>query len=175
MRIIVLGNSGAGKSTRARRLVAEHDLAHLDLDTVVWEPHQVAVARPTEAVHADLAAFVDAHPRWVIEGSYGDLAEWLAPHATRLEWLDVDVDTCIEHHRNRPWEPHKYDDPGQQDAQRAFLETWVRRYETRDDSFGRAWHQRVFDRFDGDKWRGGTDALEPSQSRLGVIRSRGQV
>ncbi|MEC5162879.1 MULTISPECIES: hypothetical protein [unclassified Janthinobacterium] len=42
MRVLVLGNSGSGKSHFARALAASHALAHLDLDTIVWQP---AVAR----------------------------------------------------------------------------------------------------------------------------------
>lgn len=153
MRILVLGNSGAGKTTFAGRLAAEHDLVHLDLDTVAWEPDSAAVPRAPAAVRADLDAFVARHTRWVADGCYGDLAEWLAPHATRLDWLDVGLDVCLAHHRARPWEPHKYADPAEQERRRAFLENWVRQYDQREDFFGRAWHQSVFDAFQGEKVR----------------------
>lgn len=50
----------------ARRLAAEHGLAHLDLDAIVWEPGRIAVQRSTEAIAASLAAFLAEHDRWVI-------------------------------------------------------------------------------------------------------------
>src|SRR6185503_14519636 len=50
MRILVFGNSGSGKTTLARALAAAHGLAHLDLDSVVWEPGQIAVQRPADAI-----------------------------------------------------------------------------------------------------------------------------
>jgi RimJ/RimL family protein N-acetyltransferase/broad-specificity NMP kinase len=174
MRVLVLGNSGAGKSTLARALAAAHDLVHLDLDTLVWAPHQIAVARPTDQVLADLDAFVAQHPRWVIEGSYGDLCAHLAPHATALRWLDVGVETCVQHHKERPWEPHKYDDPADQERNRLMLETWVRSYDTRDDRYGRAWHARVYADFSGPKsrlqsWQERSPTLHTARLDLRVI------
>ena len=43
MRLLVFGNSGSGKSTYARTLADRESLPHLDLDSIVWEPNQVAV------------------------------------------------------------------------------------------------------------------------------------
>lgn len=73
MRVVVFGNSGAGKSTLAQALAARHGLAHLDLDSIVWEPGQVAVQRPDDTVHGALREFLDTQPRWVVEGCYGEL------------------------------------------------------------------------------------------------------
>jgi ribonucleotide reductase alpha subunit len=58
MRVCVLGNSGSGKSTYAKRLGG----TVLELDSIYWEPHQIAVARPAENVRADLEAFIAATP-----------------------------------------------------------------------------------------------------------------
>ncbi len=38
MRILIVGNTGSGKSTMAKQLIADHGLVHLDLDTVFFEP-----------------------------------------------------------------------------------------------------------------------------------------
>ncbi|WP_415071942.1 AAA family ATPase [Hyphomicrobium sp.] len=37
-RLLIFGNSGSGKSTLARQLAQERGLAHLDLDTLAWQP-----------------------------------------------------------------------------------------------------------------------------------------
>jgi adenylate kinase family enzyme len=37
-KLVIFGNSGAGKSTLALQLAHEEKLAHLDLDTLAWEP-----------------------------------------------------------------------------------------------------------------------------------------
>ena len=49
MKVLVYGNSGAGKSTYARALAAQHGLAHLDLDSIVWEPEKIGVPREPQA------------------------------------------------------------------------------------------------------------------------------
>ena len=48
MRVLIMGNSGSGKSWRARELAQQRQLPHLDLDTIVWVPGLIAVARPVE-------------------------------------------------------------------------------------------------------------------------------
>ena len=67
MKVLVYGNSGSGKSTYARALVAQHGLAHLDLDSIVWEPGKIAVPREPQAVLASLVAFISTHQKWVID------------------------------------------------------------------------------------------------------------
>ena len=71
MRILIFGNSGSGKTTLARTLAAKHRLAHLDLDSIVWEPGQIAVQRSAEAIAASLRQFLAEHEAWIIEGCYG--------------------------------------------------------------------------------------------------------
>ena len=50
MKVLVFGNSGSGKSTYAQALATRQGLAHLDLDSIVWEPGKVAVQRSRESV-----------------------------------------------------------------------------------------------------------------------------
>ena len=64
MKVLVFGNSGSGKSTYAHALAAREDLAHLDLDSIVWEPGKIAMQRSTESVTADLRSFIDSQGAW---------------------------------------------------------------------------------------------------------------
>ena len=73
MRVAVLGNSGSGKSTLARWIAGYTYAPLLDLDTVVWEPGKIAVARSPEAARSDLHAFCSAKNHWIIEGCYASL------------------------------------------------------------------------------------------------------
>jgi adenylate kinase family enzyme len=151
-RIVVTGNSGAGKSTLAARLAREHGLAHLDLDTVAWEPGVTPPSRAALATsRAALDAFAAANPAWVIEGCYADLIELAARRSTLLVFLDPGVEACQAHCRARPWEPHKYPTEEAQDANLPMLLAWVADYETRTDEFSRRRHQEVFDAFSGAK------------------------
>lgn len=164
MKIVVFGNSGSGKSTHAKALSARHGLAHLDLDTIVWEPGQIAVPRPAEAVAASLQAFMDSEPRWVIEGCYGELVAMAAKHSSSLVFLNPGRELCLANNQRRPWEPHKYESMAAQQSMLEALQAWVSSYYTRDDPWSYAAHRRLFDAHEGAKTEHvsalGPDALD---------------
>ncbi|MFD0739775.1 AAA family ATPase [Lysobacter koreensis] len=151
MRVLVFGNSGSGKSTLAKQLAEEHGLAHLDLDTIVWEPGKIAVQRPADAIATSLAAFLSEHQRWAIEGCYGELVQATSHHCTELVFLNPGLETCLEHNRTRPWEPHKYASKEAQDGMLENLQAWVAGYYERQDQWSYHAHRRIFDSFRGRK------------------------
>jgi adenylate kinase family enzyme len=151
LRTLIFGNSGSGKSTYARRLATEHGLELLELDGIVWEPRQIAVPRPLGRVHADLEAFVTRHERWVMEGCDGDLIELALPACSELVLMNPGLEVCLENNHRRPWEPHKYDAPADQERMLPALLAWVESYYTRTDPRSYAFHRRVFDAYMGPK------------------------
>jgi adenylate kinase family enzyme len=163
MRIAIVGNSGSGKSTLARALATTHGLAMLDLDTIAWEPNQVAVPRADVDQLADLRAFCAREPRWVIEGCYAGLIQAAFSFSPRLIFMDPGVDACLDNCHARPWEPHKYASKAEQDAKLEFLLAWVREYDTREGDLGRGAHVALFENYGGEKYhlrtRAEADAL----------------
>lgn len=151
MKVLVFGNSGSGKSTFANRLAHEHALACLDLDSIVWEPGKIAVQRASGAVSASLESFLAAHDQWVIEGCYGELVEAASSRCNELLFLNPGLETCLEHNRRRPWEPHKYASKYQQDAMLENLQDWVAGYYERKDQWSYHAHRKIFDTFIGCK------------------------
>jgi adenylate kinase family enzyme len=151
MRLVVFGNSGSGKSTYARALAARHGLVHLDLDSIVWEPGQVAVQRAAAAVRAELLAFLASHPHWVVEGCYGELVAIAAAHCDELVFLNPGLEACLANNRRRDWEPHKYASRERQDEMLDVLQAWVASYYTRDDAWSYRAHRQLFDAHAGAK------------------------
>lgn len=151
MKVLVFGNSGSGKSTLAKQLAEEHGLAHLDLDSIVWEPGKIAVQLPAHTVAASLAAFLSEHSRWAIEGCYGELVQAASHHCTELVFLNPGLETCLEHNRKRPWEPHKYASKETQDGMLENLQSWVAGYYERQDQWSYHAHRQIFDSFAGRK------------------------
>ena len=151
MRVLVFGNSGSGKSTYARALALRERISHLDLDTIVWEPGQIAVLRNAEAIRASLDVFVEANPSWVIEGCYGELVEAAASSATELVFLNPGLDACLANNARRPWEPHKYASLEEQNSMLASLQAWVADYYQRHGQWSYAAHRRIFDAHQGRK------------------------
>lgn len=148
MRIVIIGNSGSGKSTMARALAAE-GAAVLPLDDIAWDPG--IVRKPLADSVAALEDFVRRHDAWVIEGCYGDLVRAALRHCEELVFLNPGIETCVENCRRRPFEPSKFDSPEAQDERLDALIAWVRTYDTRDDEFGLACHREIFEGFDGRK------------------------
>jgi adenylate kinase family enzyme len=151
MRVVIFGNSGSGKSTMARALSDQHGLPMLELDTVVWEPGQIAVLRPRELILADVDQFLNSNKQWVVEGCYGELVEVALPRCTEAFFLNPGLEACVANNRRRPWEPHKYDSAEAQNAMLSSLLEWVAGYYTRDDQWSLAYHRRVFDSYQGTK------------------------
>jgi adenylate kinase family enzyme len=151
MKVLVFGNSGSGKSTYARALAAREGLAHLELDSIVWEPGKIAVQRSTESVIADLRSFLDSRPAWVIEGCYGDLVKAASAHCTLMVFLNPGVEACLANNAARPWESHKYASQEEQDAMLSKLQEWVIEHYQREDAWSYQAHREIFDSFTGPK------------------------
>ena len=151
MKVLTYGNSGSGKSTYARALAAQHNLAHLDLDSIVWEPEKIAIPREPQVVLISLMEFISTHPAWVIEGCYGELVEAASTHCTQLVFLNPGLEACQENNRRRPWEPHKYASMEQQNSMLANLQSWVAGYYSREDSWSYKVHRDLFEAHTGPK------------------------
>ena len=150
-RYVLLGNSGSGKSTLAARLARGGDLAHLDLDSLAWEPVKPPRRRPVAESTREITSFIAANSRWVVEGCYADLLQVALPGCTRLLFLNPGIAACIANARLRPWEPHKYPSKEVQDANLEMLIGWIGEYEMRRDTFSLTAHRALFDSFAGEK------------------------
>jgi adenylate kinase family enzyme len=151
IRLLIVGNSGSGKSTLADRLAERHQLSHLDLDSLAWDPPGSATRRLFAESLGDLTAFIADHASWVIEGCYARLIETALSNCTRLIFLNPGVEACIANARLRPWERHKYLSRELQDANLEMLIGWISGYPARDDELSLGAHRALFDGFAGDK------------------------
>jgi len=154
MRIAILGNSGSGKSTLARQLAEGRatggpETPVLDLDTVAWEPGEIARPRSPSEAAADVRRFCESGDRWIVEGCYATLVEVALEYAPHLLFLDPGLERCLANCRSRPWEPHKYATKAEQDEKLEFLLTWVADYYRRGGEMSHQGHLALFQSYAG--------------------------
>ena len=94
MKIAVLGFSGCGKSTLARILGEKYHLPVLHLDSVQFAANWVE--RELEDKLRDVAAFMDSHDSWVMDGNYSNLLqERRLEEADRIIMLELNRFVCL--------------------------------------------------------------------------------
>jgi len=86
-RIWIVGCSGAGKTTLARRLAADLSILHLELDGVFHQADWTPL--PRDEFRARVAETLDGHRGWVACGNYNQaLGDVVVSRANTVLWLD---------------------------------------------------------------------------------------
>ena len=91
-RIIVLGCSGSGKSTFARKLAEVTGLPLIHLDNIWWRADRTHISR--EEFDRRLDAVLSAD-RWIIDGDYSRTYEVRILACDTVIFLDCDEQTCL--------------------------------------------------------------------------------
>jgi hypothetical protein len=85
-RVVVVGTTGAGKTTFARRLALMLGAEHVELDALYWGPGWT----PRDAFVPDVTAAA-RQPRWVIDGNYAAVRDVVWSRCTAIVWLDYSL------------------------------------------------------------------------------------
>ena len=90
-RILVIGNSGAGKSVFSTKLEKIIDLPVIRLDTFMWRS---ATERTDEVTFIQNVENILAQPRWIMDGNYYKYLPIRLHRADTVIWLDFSVWVC---------------------------------------------------------------------------------
>lgn len=90
-RVVIVGTSGAGKTTFGRRLAAKLGAAFVELDALHWLEDWT----PNPGFAAHVATALEAE-RWVVDGNYSRRVQpYVLSRADTLIWLDYSVGTKL--------------------------------------------------------------------------------
>lgn len=87
-RLCVIGVSGAGKTTLARRAAAILRVSHLELDALHWEP---GWQEASTQLFRERVASATAAEGWTADGNYSKARDILWARADTLLWLDYSL------------------------------------------------------------------------------------
>ncbi|MBN1684107.1 MAG: AAA family ATPase, partial [Gammaproteobacteria bacterium] len=91
-RIVVIGSSGAGKTSLAKILAKKFGMLHIELDALNWLPNWRA--RSPEALRQLVSKNIQ-QPQWVLCGNYSYLREMIWAKADTIIWLDYPFGLCF--------------------------------------------------------------------------------
>lgn len=146
MRILIIGNSGSGKTFKGKELSKKHDIPIYELDNIVWKPNGYNEKRDQAEIEKEIEKIKSLNS-WIVEGVFGDIASHFLEEATELIWLDEDWEKCHSNLKERGPSYNRYSDPV--DAEKAFKELieWASKYWDRENSCSYKFHKNMANEF----------------------------
>lgn len=150
MRMIIVGNSGSGKTWLAKKLAKIDGCPVIHLDHIFWEPGGFDKPRASEEVTKMIGESKNQES-WIAEGVFGELAERFVERAQYFVWLDIDWPICRDRLLKRGSESKQH--MGRKESEeglRQLLE-WASKYYERKNERSYEGHKKLMNGFRGQK------------------------
>lgn len=85
-KIVIVGSSGCGKTTFARKLSDKTGTPHIEIDYLFWKPDWVQTSDEEFRPLVDKASSAD---KWIIDGNYKRVQDLTVWRADTIIWLDT--------------------------------------------------------------------------------------
>ncbi len=145
MKIVIIGNSGSGKTWLTKRLGIILSAPVVHLDDLFWEPGGFDKQRNIDQIEL----LIQQHKNeaaWIAEGVFGELAEHYLEDAMFLLWLDIDWIICKKRLEERGSEGKRH--MGRQQSKEGLLRLleWASDCYNRQDLRSYEGHKMLFER-----------------------------
>ncbi len=142
-KILIIGNSGTGKTYLSTIIGEKLFIVPYHLDTLFCMPNDLKEKHDFSNVLFKLKEIVKL-TEWLIEGIYADAATFLIDYSTHLIWLDLDWDICKQNLLNRGIDNN--DNFSEKELNNDFedLLYWASTYSTRSGESSRQEHQQIY-------------------------------
>ncbi len=150
MRVVIIGNSGSGKTWLADQIAQSCDVHVVHFDEIFWLPKGFNQQRPDSQV-LELIDEELSRSSWVAEGVFGKIASKFLPQASVLVWLELPLDVCVNRLRIRGSESKRHMNREQSENGLSELLAWAGSYYERTGSSSCAAHQTMYDTFAGER------------------------
>jgi adenylate kinase family enzyme len=163
--MIIIGNSGSGKTWLAKRHADLLGIPVVHIDDIFWEPGGFDKKRPQEVV-LSMIQEAKAMDSWIVEGVFGELAEQFFDCAESLVWLDIDWPTCQARLLKRGSESRQHLGRAESEQGLKNLVEWASQYYERTNARSYAGHRKLMEDFPGRKVH-----LKSQAEVIGMIES----
>ena len=92
-RILIIGNSGSGKTWLGRALSERKMISLFHMDNIKWDQSGYEIRRSATDIERDLEA-IKHQDQWVLEGVFGKMEQSCLSCADLLIWLDLPWEEC---------------------------------------------------------------------------------
>ncbi|MBE9229215.1 AAA family ATPase [Phormidium sp. LEGE 05292] len=91
-RISVIGTSGTGKTTLAKKIAQRLAIPHIELDALHWEPNWVEAP---DCIFQERVLKAISSDRWVVDGNYSQIRNIIWVKADTIVWLNYSLSVIL--------------------------------------------------------------------------------
>jgi adenylate kinase family enzyme len=151
-RIVIIGNSGSGKSYLAKSLSSIYSIPIVHLDQIFWKPGGFNEKRPNDEIQSEIEQR-QKDESWIAEGVFGELATLFLARTQSLIFLDMDWPTCRKGLMSRGSESSRQLSAVKAEENFSKLLLWAEQYWIRTNLCSQSGHLQIFASFAGLKFR----------------------
>jgi adenylate kinase family enzyme len=151
-RIVIIGNSGSGKSYLAKSLSAIYSIPVVHLDKILWMPGGFNEKRQNDEIKNEIEQR-QKDDSWIAEGVFGELAALFLARTQSLIFLDMDWPTCRNGLILRGSESSRQLSAVKAEENFSKLLLWAEQYWIRTNLCSQSGHLQIFASFTGLKSR----------------------